>query len=79
MSWVSVKDRLPPMKREYDYEGAEVQSEEVLLFMGKGRRAVGFCSQYPGEKVEWHEIREYLNVTESVTHWRELPPDPEEP
>ena len=73
--WISTKDKLPVMVKEYEWE--EQKSNPVLVFDVFNIIRVAYCSIEDENELEWHTCcSECWNITGQVTHWMPLPQAP---
>jgi len=66
MNWISVKDRLPPIKSAPDYDG-DTFSESVLIWDGNNWDS----AQYDHSDGRWASDS-WFGSDDSVTHWCEV-------
>ncbi len=64
MNWISVKDRLP-----------EVRKDVLVYDKEYGTRLAYWHDQY--EPYEWYECTGCGNTLEYITHWMPLPGEPD--
>jgi hypothetical protein len=70
--WISVEDRLPPMREVY--KGSPLTSGSVLIFTGYWVSVGVYEETYAKRKPRWQD--EKLNRVTNVTHWMPLPEPP---
>ena len=64
MKWISVKDRLPKIRKP------------VLIYVEYGKIATAYCNNYINKTWGWTDWMRGHHSYGSVTHWMPLPDPP---